>query len=273
MRKTHLNRTLSFFSSRAQQMDNIDYSHKCSSQGIDKVINRLLGNLGTSIGPPTCKPGCSNCCRGEIIASTAEVRQLLDFIVDDTEVSAHNLQSIVYSGLEHLKKLFHNMADRTTTEITSQQKNILIGNCPFLRDSKCTIYEGRPYVCRAMHSWGDSKYCGQGTADTTTPLELYQVRSHFFSEAMKQEAREGRYPFFGQLPVVIYYLMKHREAYENGADFSRIVAPFWRDINLIWFPYADSNDSLQQIIHNIEQQQEKQTKAFNITKALSQFPD
>lgn len=252
-------------------MNNKDHSYRHPLQAIDGKIEQLLDNWAPTIGTPTCKDGCSNCCRGEIVASTAEVRQLLDFIADQSMEFANDFSKKTDDHIERLKKSFSEVAEAASR--TAEQKINLIGVCPFLNNRSCSIYEGRPYACRAMHSWKDSKNCGKATDNAGTPLGLYEARSHYFSEAMKQEAREGRYPFFGQLSIVVYYLLKFRDSYEEGVEFSNIIDPFWKDVGMLWFPYQNQDNTLQQIVINIEHQQEHQRKAFNHARALARLPD
>lgn len=253
-------------------MDNKDISYKYSLHAIDGKIEKLLDSLAPTKGDPTCKNGCCNCCCGEVTVSTAEARQLLDYIETQSPENANDLKYRTDQHIEKLKKSFISTAKTTPARYTAEQKIKVLGPCPFLTHQRCSIYGGRPYACRAMHSWNDSKFCGRAIDNAGTPLELYEIRNIFFSGAMKQEAIEGRYPFFGQLSIVVYYLMKFRDSYEDGIEFSSIIDPFWKDAGLIWFPYKNADDTLQQIIINIEHQQEAQRNAFNYSKILAQLP-
>ena len=79
-----------------------------------------------------CKDGCSACCRMN---------------VDVTSVEAERLASV--SG----KRIA-----RVTTPVQHREGEFSGVPCPFLVNDSCSVYDARPYACRAHHSFDTSSY-------------------------------------------------------------------------------------------------------------------
>jgi len=106
--------------------------------------------------PPTCRAGCSACCRHQLVPiSTTEARRIAA-IVDvmpeprradvrarfeaaDRRITAWDTSTGHGVGLNHDKQ--------TQDERLGSYFNLGIA-CPLLEDDRCSIYEERPLVCR-----------------------------------------------------------------------------------------------------------------------------
>lgn len=52
--------------------------------------------------------------------------------------------------------------------------------CPFLKDSKCSIYKDRPLICRIYGSVEDLQ-CGHGCKPTITKLQENKIRDKYLA--------------------------------------------------------------------------------------------
>jgi len=125
-----------------------------------------------------------------------------------------------------------------------------LGACALLRDEQCSVYEARPYACRAVHVWHDSSECIH-SVERGIPGELIIRRNSVFWDTLEKEALSDRLPFYGQLTVGIFYLLKYRELYLSGSEFSTIIDPLWWQTGIINFPYENRNSTPQDAVRTI----------------------
>ncbi len=124
-------------------------------------LDRTLAETPASIrATVACRAGCGHCCSVPV------------------DVQAHE----VFFAAEHIQKTFSPAAlagvlERTTAHrarvsvLTSDERSRLLHSCPLLSPGgSCTIYEGRPEICRAHHA-SDAAVC----AASTHPADFQQV--------------------------------------------------------------------------------------------------
>ena len=127
-----------------------------------------------------------------------------------------------------------------------------LGDCAFLRDEKCSIYKERPFACRAVHVWHDSSNC-IASVEKGVPAELILERNRVFWDTLEKEALADRFPFYGQLTVGLYYLLRYRDLYLSGSEFSTIIDPLWWQTGIINFPYQGRNSTPQDAVRTIQE--------------------
>ncbi len=94
----------------------------------------------------TCKRGCSHCCTIPVAITNFEAQLL----------ASHTRRTADYSEETCL----------TPSENAEAP-------CVFLKNNECSVYEVRPFVCRAFGSFEDPKYCEEGSSDHyLTRLEI-----------------------------------------------------------------------------------------------------
>lgn len=106
-----------------------------NSSGKSKLgkLYRLVEELGDAAKPfIACEKGCSACCRMNVTISSMEAERLAQF-------SKKRLNR-VHRHIKHDPTHFAGVA------------------CPFLVENACSVYEIRPYACRAHVSFDTTAY-------------------------------------------------------------------------------------------------------------------
>jgi Fe-S-cluster containining protein len=111
---------------------------------------------------PTCKKGCSHCCRQLVMAAPLEGMALLHFI--QNEIPVDKQQRII----DRTKDWFNWREKELPRHISESKKDVMKESaahynfgphCPLLEDGICTIYEVRPMACRVFYVTSDPRGC------------------------------------------------------------------------------------------------------------------
>ncbi len=137
--------------------------------------------------PLACKKGCSTCCTTNVSITTLEARYILEsgLLTDDlfqrlkeTAAKEHFVPSTTINTSAAMC-LSENQMPEETSPITFDP-------CPLLTDEGlCSIYEARPFSCRAMSS---ETPCPEGGEAYMAPflvtanLAMYQILEHIDAE-------------------------------------------------------------------------------------------
>ena len=101
-----------------------------------KKLIKLSDATVDALRPHTaCRAGCAHCCRLPTLIYEHEA-------VVMAEASGHEMVRPPY---------------RSREEVLTASLTYYGHSCPFLIDSKCSIYEHRPVVCRVHHSLNDDE--------------------------------------------------------------------------------------------------------------------
>ena len=105
--------------------------------------DRHDARLAAAPDAPTlaCKAGCSWCCHFSVDVRPVEVFSILEFI--ERSLSAQEQQRVT-KEIEANSALLMNL-----TDLERVQRNL---KCPFLNESRSTIYAARPQTCRNYHA-------------------------------------------------------------------------------------------------------------------------
>lgn len=120
-----------------------------------------------------CLPGCGECCSSDFWVAAHEVKNILQWIVDNV-------------GFERLKNQYHLFDTQP-------------GRCPFLTaEKRCLIYPVRPFICRQFGHLEDlrgipkkirrriSQKCPKGVRFTTfTASAVRRVFNEWYDLALK----------------------------------------------------------------------------------------
>jgi Fe-S-cluster containining protein len=90
-----------------------------------------------------CKSGCSYCCYAQVSLTPPEAFLISSYIRDN--YSLKNMDLL-------MKRTSNNI--RLTRDKSLEERIKVWGKTPciFLEDTKCSIYDVRPFICRAWHS-------------------------------------------------------------------------------------------------------------------------
>jgi len=89
-----------------------------------------------------CRAGCGTCCHNEVAVQAHEVLIAAEFI--QKHFPPDELETIIAATAAHRADYEANRDDSTWQRPKTP--------CVLLREGSCSIYEGRPEICRAYHS-------------------------------------------------------------------------------------------------------------------------
>ncbi len=131
-----------------------------------------------------CKPGCHVCCTTNIVATSLEAGYLLGSpFFNDLDLEQALLPTIK-TPIYRPTLTTNHIADLCLKqeEIPSDSSEHGQGTCPFLdQDGLCSVYERRPFACRAMSSTEVCRYGGEAAMEpflVTVNLAVYQIIEH-----------------------------------------------------------------------------------------------
>lgn len=126
-----------------------------------------------------CRAGCGVCCSVPVDVQAHEVF-----------FSAEHIQ-VHFSPAELAGVIERTAARRASvTGLGSAARDRLMQPCSLLRDGSCTIYEGRPEICRAHHS-SDASTCAAHVADPAvdpSPDYIPALRARMFAVMLGMDA-------------------------------------------------------------------------------------
>lgn len=130
--------------------------------------------------PAACRPGCSTCCSVNVTATTLETSWMLKNCAPDMKKIEDAAERAHYQPAVTANRMaFFCLNRREPPDETSVHAP---GRCPLLDDlGYCTIYEYRPFSCRAMFSLSACKEAGEAEMPPflfTLNLALYQIIEH-----------------------------------------------------------------------------------------------
>jgi Fe-S-cluster containining protein len=125
--------------------------------------------------PVACETGCYYCCCYEVVLTPAEALLL----------GSHVKKTYSEGALADLmKKIDRNLCLRDGKGVEERAKVLHDTPCIFLAGGKCSVYDVRPFVCRALHSL-DSRKCKEAVMARRRIVEFtgYSHRYYVFQTA------------------------------------------------------------------------------------------
>ncbi|AFM25376.1 YkgJ family cysteine cluster protein [Desulfomonile tiedjei] len=98
-----------------------------------------------------CRDSCATCCTQNVLATTLESSVLLEYCEDERFDKLH--EKIVPNRMRPLVTVntFADQCMHSQDPPLSLQADDKTA-CPLLEQSRCTVYQGRPFACRSMWS-------------------------------------------------------------------------------------------------------------------------
>ncbi len=140
--------------------------------------------------PLACTPGCHVCCTVNIVATSLEA----EYLLCSSSFDNLDLKKLLYSATT--RPIYRpGLSTNQIADLCLRQKEIPLdvrehgeGICPFLdQEGLCSIYEGRPFACRAMSSRKVCQYGGEANMEpflVTVNLAFYQIIEHMDKEGV-----------------------------------------------------------------------------------------
>jgi Fe-S-cluster containining protein len=157
-----------------------------AARALDDAATALLVARSTAEGrPPTCRAGCSACCRHLVAVSLVEARDLADLVAALPLERREAIRARFAAALRRLEKagllergprsgraLLGPACDdpgETAREVSRLYFRAR-APCPFLEEDRCSIYERRPMVCREHFVTSPPEECSRPGKGRVVPV-------------------------------------------------------------------------------------------------------
>ncbi|MDM5329851.1 YkgJ family cysteine cluster protein [Neobacillus sp. CF12] len=138
-----------------QPDDNLVRMYSEQLSVLENYFNLLHEKTNTK---PSCKSGCSRCCKYPIWTTEVESLYIANWIRKNMDKDALNR---LHKNFDKCNEDIGDWAETyeygdKTKHDEYTRKNV---KCPFLINNSCSIYDARPFVCRTYFSYGNPKNC------------------------------------------------------------------------------------------------------------------
>jgi len=186
---------------------------------VDEATASRLDRLRSEDGViPTCKLGCSHCCRHHILMNIAEAHTLAQYV--KRELSADRIDD-----LRIRTQQWHEWEDSRPGRYppANIDKQVNLSNydhcCPLLVNGACDAYPVRPVVCRTHFVRSHLLSCSaannpESTEDAPVVLKCVVAAASPFSMAMRDHIENAGFDFSRSIMLLPHWL-----AIEMGWDF------------------------------------------------------
>lgn len=170
-------------------------------QDVERNLAVVLDTYAADGLAPTCQKGCDACCHQMVMTTMAEAREAARWIrsqpVDEQKRLAASLEQWLETSAELRQRLqegtdgdLEELVDGLATEYWAKRIP-----CPFLLAGSCSIYAGRPLICRHHFSLSDPELCRSGEEDVIERMESMDEVFFFAQDAIPEEEAEiGMFP-------------------------------------------------------------------------------
>ncbi len=147
--------------------------------GLQKLEQTYAETPAKELAKVACRAGCGICCSVPVDVQAHEVFYTAELI------------QINFSPAE-LAGVIERTAGRraSVAGLGEEARSRLMQPCPLLREGSCTVYEGRPEICRAHHST-NAEICAAHVADPDvdpSPDYIPALRARMFAVMLGMDA-------------------------------------------------------------------------------------
>jgi Fe-S-cluster containining protein len=111
----------------------------------------------------TCGPGCACCCTCNVTLTSLEARFMTITLPATLRKTLHTAVTQSFPAKRYIPQMTTNQFARLCMEgkdIPDEENDPSWGKCPLLENDLCTVYDVRPFGCRAMVSETDCRDTG-----------------------------------------------------------------------------------------------------------------
>lgn len=178
-------------------------------QSLYKVYDAFAGELDLA-----CAKGCAICCTRNVTLTSLEAALLIRQLDMDMPGQWQPLLSAAAELPRFQPEITINqLADLCINDepVPEEEVDPLVGPCPLLKDDTCTVYEARPFACRAMIS---TTVCHAG--EPAEMPEFVLTANNVFLQYL--EAADSRGVSGNLIDVLLYFYNS-----DNAMDIRRFV--------------------------------------------------
>lgn len=122
--------------------------------------------------PPSCRAGCSACCRYLVPLSPPEALRLREELAELPDQARQRLTDSCRQAGLHVMRLARSLPpSHNEAEARESYANLQI-DCPLLEGGLCSQYDRRPLACRTYHVVSDPRLCASPSESLHERLAL-----------------------------------------------------------------------------------------------------
>jgi Fe-S-cluster containining protein len=155
---------------------------------------------------PACCPGCAACCTCNVTLTSLEARWMLDTLPLKRREPLRETLILRFPANRYIPKTTTNQFARLCMEdqaLPEEENDPAWGECPLLENDLCTVYDVRPFGCRAMVS---ESVC-RDTGFAQMPPWVLTV-NNVFLQAIEHLDQNG---YSGNLSDMLYLFLSGNE--------------------------------------------------------------
>lgn len=125
---------------------------------IYQLYDRITGSTALA-----CGPGCAGCCTCNVTLTSLEARLMTDSLPSSRRRTLYAAITQKFPEKRYIFKTSTNRFARLCMEnadLPEEENDPSWGKCPLLENDLCTVYDVRPFGCRAMVSETDCRDTG-----------------------------------------------------------------------------------------------------------------
>ncbi len=173
----------------------------------DEAIDHMEG---------VCQKECSSCCTCNVTLTSLEADFLIDALTRQEKKALQDRINHYFPEKRYIPKITTNRFARLCMEdkeIPEEENDPSWGKCPLLENDLCSVYEVRPFGCRALMS---QVYCSEKGYAQVPPIVL--TLNNLFLQAIEHVDENG---FSGNLSDLLTLVLSDNE-FVNFSDPSGI---------------------------------------------------
>ncbi|MFO7988913.1 MAG: YkgJ family cysteine cluster protein [Thermodesulfobacteriota bacterium] len=213
---------------------------------IYELYDRIIGSTALA-----CGPGCAGCCTCNVILTSLEARMITDRLASPRREILHAAITHGFPVKRYIPKMSTNRFARLCMEdadLPEEENDPAWGKCPLLENDLCTIYDVRPFGCRAMVS---ESYC-RDTGSAQMPSWVLTV-NNLFLQAIEHLDQDG---YFGNLSDMLLLTLSENavtgQEHQNHGRKNRGLFVKNEPINCLMIP-PEHRAQMAPVVRNLSQ--------------------